>query len=149
MVAKRLGEYLKLKSISFYAFENSIKSSRGSISKAVKENKSIGSNMIENILNIYKDLNPIWLFTGNGNVLLEEINQTKTSTEDKSKRNLSDFSNLEIVNYISDNIDFFKSIRSFQLLLKSLYADKEISDVKKEIEVLKKEVFILQNPLSK
>ncbi|GAA4760814.1 MULTISPECIES: S24 family peptidase [Flavobacterium] len=66
MVSDRLGQYLDKKGISYYAFENSLNAGRGSISKAVKEGKSIGSNMLENILTIYNDLNPTWLLTGEG-----------------------------------------------------------------------------------
>lgn len=75
MVAQRIGEYIETKGISYYAFENAIGASRGSISKAVKEGKSIGSSVLENILIIYSDLNPIWLLTGKGNMLTTEDNQ--------------------------------------------------------------------------
>jgi hypothetical protein len=47
------------KGVSYYAFENSIGASRGSISKAVKKGKSIGSQVLENILSVYTDLNPV------------------------------------------------------------------------------------------
>ncbi|MBA9073314.1 phage repressor protein C with HTH and peptisase S24 domain [Flavobacterium gossypii] len=79
MVSERVGQYMAKKGISFYAFENSIGASRGSISKAVKEGKSIGSQVLENILSIYKDLNPAWLLTGQGNIFLdnEEILNNK------------------------------------------------------------------------
>lgn len=70
MVSERLGMYIAAKDISYYAFENSIGASRGAISKAVKENKSIGSSMLESILEIYKDLNPIWLLTGQGDMFV-------------------------------------------------------------------------------
>lgn len=66
MVSERLGQYLDKKRISFYAIENALNAGRGSISKAVKEGKSIGSNALENILNLYPDLNPTWLLTGEG-----------------------------------------------------------------------------------
>ncbi|HEX8574879.1 MAG TPA: S24 family peptidase [Flavobacterium sp.] len=72
MVSERVGEYIAKKGVSYYAFENSIGASRGSISKAVKEGKSIGSQVLENILSIYTDLNPVWLLTGQGNVFLED-----------------------------------------------------------------------------
>ena len=67
------------KGISYYAFENSIGASRGSISKAVKEGKSIGSQVLEKIISVYKDLNPTWLLTGQGNIFVdnEEILNNK------------------------------------------------------------------------
>lgn len=71
MVSERVGQYMAKKGISFYAFENSIGASRGSISKAVKEGKSIGSQVLENILSVYTDLNPAWLLTGQGNVFVD------------------------------------------------------------------------------
>ena len=70
MVSERVGEYLEKKNISYYAFENSLGASRGSISKAVKEGKSIGSNVLENIMSIYKDINPNWLLTGQGDMFV-------------------------------------------------------------------------------
>lgn len=84
MVSERLGHYLDKKGISFYAFENSLNAGRGSISKAVKEGKSIGSNMLENILSIYNDLNPTWLLTGDGDMF-------KTNTDILSNRSVDAF----------------------------------------------------------
>lgn len=72
MVSERLGQYLDQKGISFYAIENALNAGRGSISKAVKEGKSIGSNTLENILNLYPDLNPNWLLTGKGSMCKDE-----------------------------------------------------------------------------
>lgn len=69
MVSERVGQYIETKGISYYAFENSLGASRGSISKAVKDGKSIGSNMLEKILLLYTDLNPAWLLTGEGDML--------------------------------------------------------------------------------
>ncbi|TPD71905.1 S24 family peptidase [Flavobacterium microcysteis] len=79
MVSERVGEYMAKKGISYYAFENSIGASRGSISKAVKDGKSIGSQVLENILAVYTDLNPTWLLTGQGNIFVdnEEILNNK------------------------------------------------------------------------
>lgn len=71
MVSKRVGQYIEAKGISYYAFENSLGASRGSISKAVKDGKSIGSNVLEKILTIYNDINPGWLLTGAGDMLEE------------------------------------------------------------------------------
>lgn len=80
MVSERIGQYINKKKISFYAFENSIQASRGSISKAVKDRKSVGSHVLENILSVYKDLNPVWLLTGEGEMLTEATIQNVEST---------------------------------------------------------------------
>lgn len=73
MVSERVGQYIAKKGVSYYAFENSIGASRGSISKAVKEGKSIGSQVLENILSVYTDLNPVWLLTGVGEVFIDNL----------------------------------------------------------------------------
>ena len=69
MVSDRLSKYIDYKQISFYAFENTLEVSRGSISKAVKESKSIGSNVLENILSKFPDMNAEWLMTGKGQMI--------------------------------------------------------------------------------
>jgi len=73
MLTERLGKYIEYKGISYYAFENSLNVSRGSISKAVKDSKSIGSNVIENIMSVYTDINPTWLIMGKGEMLLDNV----------------------------------------------------------------------------
>ena len=80
MVSLRVGEYIEAKGISYYAFENNLGASRGSISKAVKDGKSIGSNVLEKIIALYPDLNPQWLLTGQGNMLLEGNNTPAVRT---------------------------------------------------------------------
>ncbi len=140
MMIKRLGQYIAEKDISYYLFENSIKASRGSISKAVKNNKSIGSNVIENILTTYVDLNPVWLLTGKGEMLLSGENFGETGYNPPAKVSLNDFDKIEIIDYIYDNVTEFKSYKSFQKLTKLLFADKEMGEVRKEIEQLKEQV---------
>lgn len=78
MLSERLGKYIEHKGISFYAFENSLNVSRGSISKAVKDGKSIGSNVIENIMSVYTDINPVWLVMGKGEMLLKNTGSEDT-----------------------------------------------------------------------
>lgn len=72
MVSRRVGQFIEATGISYYAFENSIGASRGAISKAVKDEKSIGSNVLEKIITRYPQLNPNWLLTGSGDMLLPE-----------------------------------------------------------------------------
>ncbi|WP_024773070.1 hypothetical protein [Aquimarina macrocephali] len=140
MIVKRLGQYITEKDISYYLFENSIKASRGSISKAVKNNKSIGSNVIENILTVYADLNPVWLVTGKGEMLLSGKNYGEIEYNPPVKVSLDGFDKIEIIDYVYDNVTEFKSHKSFQKLTKLLFADKEMGEVRKEIEQLKEQV---------
>lgn len=80
MVSERIGQYIGAKGISYYAFENSIGASRGSISKAVKDGKSMGSNMLESIMGVYKDINPVWLLTGVGEMFRDTDEQGAVRT---------------------------------------------------------------------
>lgn len=86
MVSKRIGEFIEFKGISVYAFENSIGASRGSISKAIKDDKNIGSNVLENILNEYRDLSPSWLLTGSGKMF---INNDSLISEPEEKYSIN------------------------------------------------------------
>ena len=80
MVTQRLSEYLEAKGINQYTFEVKIGVSQGSISKAIKQNKSIGSQRLENILNSFPDLSPEWLLTGKGE-MLREVKEGKDTEE--------------------------------------------------------------------
>jgi len=84
MVSKRVGQYIEQKRYSYYAFENSVNAGRGSISKAVKEGKSIGSNTLEKILSVYPDLNAEWLLTGRGEMLNTKLPENITTYKLKS-----------------------------------------------------------------
>ena len=57
------------KGIKIAAFERSIGMSNASFGKSLKNGKSIGTDKLENILSIYKDINPNWLLTGEGSML--------------------------------------------------------------------------------
>lgn len=67
----RLSRFIKSKKISMMEFEKNISVSNGLISKAVRGNKSIGSDKIEKIFSIYPEFNPTWLLTGKGEMLLK------------------------------------------------------------------------------
>lgn len=60
----RLDSYLKKHGISYNAFEKSINASNGYIGKSVKNNSSIGSDVLEKIAEVYPDIDILWLVTG-------------------------------------------------------------------------------------
>jgi len=132
MFTHRLEEFIHFKDLSLYAFENSIKASRGSISKAIKHEKSIGSTVVENILKEYPELNSNWLFTGKGEMILKQATATDDVFDGVDKIN--------VIKHINDNLEAYKKIRSFQLLLESAKSKDELASVKSDIETLKKKV---------
>ncbi|MCI1292416.1 MAG: XRE family transcriptional regulator [Prevotella sp.] len=69
MVLERIKQYLDYKKISISAFEKSIGMSNASFRKSLKNKGAIGSDKLENILRVYSDLSPTWLFTGNGDMI--------------------------------------------------------------------------------
>lgn len=69
MILERLKEFMDHKGITIAAFERSIGMSNASFGKSLKNGKAIGTDKLENILSIYKDINPDWLLTGKGSML--------------------------------------------------------------------------------
>lgn len=52
------------------AFDISIKVGNGYTSKQSKSGASIGSDVLERIIDTYPDLNPLWLITGKGDMTI-------------------------------------------------------------------------------
>lgn len=71
-ITQRINLFLSEKKIHINEFEKNILVSNGLIGKAIRENRVLGSDKIENILKSYPDINPIWLLTGKGEMLLSE-----------------------------------------------------------------------------
>jgi repressor LexA len=77
----RLKLYIDEKGISIAAFERSIGMSNASFGKSLKNNGAIGSDKLENILRVYPDINPEWLLTGNGEMLVNEFDSLHVKEE--------------------------------------------------------------------
>ena len=65
----RIKEFIDFKSLSVRAFESSVGFSNGSFASQLKNNKTIGVDKVENILQTYPEINPEWLLTGNGEMI--------------------------------------------------------------------------------
>lgn len=69
---ERLAEYMAYKGLKPTPFNNTIGASNGYIANAIKHKRSLGSHVLEEIFYVYSDLNPTWLLTGKGNMLISE-----------------------------------------------------------------------------
>lgn len=65
----RIKQYIDYKGLTISSFEREVGMSNGSFASQLKNNKTIGVDKLENILNIFPDINIEWLLTGNGPML--------------------------------------------------------------------------------
>ena len=72
MIMERLKMFIDSQGITIKAFERSIGMSNASFGKSLKNGGNIGSDKVENILQVYPQLNPLWLLTGEGSMILGE-----------------------------------------------------------------------------
>jgi len=88
---QRIKQYIDFKGIKVGALERAVGMSNGSFASQLKNNKTIGVDKLENILNRYTDINLDWLFTGKGEMLkfdlLEENNSPGYRKTEKNLRN--------------------------------------------------------------
>lgn len=64
-------QFIKYAGLSARQFDLSIGASNGYTLRMQKNNASVGSDVIENILKVYPQLNVVWLITGEGEMLKE------------------------------------------------------------------------------
>lgn len=65
-------QFIHFVGLSARQFDLSIGAANGYTLRMKKNSASIGSDVIENILHVYPQLNVEWLLTGNGSMLKEE-----------------------------------------------------------------------------
>ncbi len=68
-ITENIRKYLDFKGISINKFSQEIGVSNSYFNKQFKENGSVGSKIIQEIVKIYEDINPTWLLTGKGEML--------------------------------------------------------------------------------
>jgi len=68
---QRLKEYIDYKNVKISAFEKSVGMSNASLAKPFRKGGSIGVDKLIKILEVYPELNPVWLLTGKEEMLLK------------------------------------------------------------------------------
>ncbi|NAS32561.1 hypothetical protein GTQ40_16390 [Flavobacteriaceae bacterium R38] len=69
-IVDRIKLFIEYKSISLRRFDESIGMSKGYMSRQIKTNASIGSNVLVKIVDVYPDLNLNWLLKGEGEMII-------------------------------------------------------------------------------
>ncbi|MBO9571199.1 MAG: hypothetical protein J7497_03175 [Chitinophagaceae bacterium] len=75
-VIDRILEYLKYRNLSPHAFEKACGIANGYLKKQTKGKGTIGSETLEKITSLYRDLSLTWLITGNGTMLIKDYTET-------------------------------------------------------------------------
>jgi len=71
---KRLKAFLTFRGSTLAQLERDIGIGAGTLSKAVKNNKTIGADKVMKILQFYTDLSAEWLMRGEGDMIREGLN---------------------------------------------------------------------------
>lgn len=93
MINSRIDKFIQHLGVSYNEFERSVNAGRGSISGAIKNDRNLGSNIVESILQKYTELNSDWLFRERGEML---ISTDETLREAITQYRLRTDSNREI-----------------------------------------------------
>jgi len=80
MIVERIVYYLQEKGIAISAFEREVGIGNTTLSKAYKTGGAIGTDKLEKILSNCKDLSPLWVVTGEGEMLIstKDVQSVKT-----------------------------------------------------------------------
>ena len=79
MILDRIKQFIDYKGIAVSAFEKSIGMSNASFGKSLRSGGAIGTDKLENILNVYPELSPSWLVSGEGAMLSGDDQPAKVS----------------------------------------------------------------------
>ena len=113
---ERIEIFIHFKKISPHAFEKKIKLSNGYFAKQLKHLGSVGSDILIRIHQTYTDLDILWVLTGEGQMLKEEM----LHSEQIDNSIIEDFTN----KYTNENKKLKKLENDFDKLQTSL-SDKE------------------------
>ena len=70
-IIERIVIFIKHKNLSMRAFDMSIGVGNGYTSKQAKTKASVGSDVLERIIEEYPELSPLWLLTGQGSMIID------------------------------------------------------------------------------
>ena len=125
---ERLQQYAKAKNLSFRSISLSAGQSASYLSNSLKQGATPSVEVVSNIIDKYPDLNPNWLLTGKGVMVLEE-NLMSSSGEILGQ-------NKSIDQLIDEKID--DKLSTFTKTLRELIANEIDMELKAATKSLKK-----------
>jgi len=84
MIVKNIDTFLKHKGIKIGQSEKDLGLSNSTLVKAINGNKSIKTDNLEKFLKLYKEINPIWLLTGEGEMLISNQSESIGHSEENN-----------------------------------------------------------------
>lgn len=93
MILERLKEYIDYRGISVAAFERSIGMANASFGKSLKNKGAIGTDKLEKILSIYPEISPVWLMTGEGDMLKTKRTPENLQAQESTNSDYKDSKN--------------------------------------------------------
>ena len=79
----RFDKFMKVKGLNDYQVTIQCGLSQGLLSQARRGKSDLGSGSIDKILNVYQDLNKVWLLTGEGEMLNQPLNEKEATEKEK------------------------------------------------------------------
>lgn len=125
---ERLKQYIDYKGFTNSSFEKKNELSNGYIATQLKRNADLGEGVLIKILDNCLDLNPLWLLTGKGSMLKEDL-KSIISQNIKGNSNIQSAGNDNTIT--NDNNKIIKELQK-----KIIEKDKEIERQKKQIDKL-------------
>lgn len=103
-------QFIEYKKFSVYQFEKKI-GVRSTIQKAISSNSNLGSNLLSKIVAEFPEINPAWLITGKGEMLLAGENTlTGRPIVDQAQRVFD----LEKIKFLQESVDMLKKTNELQ-----------------------------------
>jgi hypothetical protein len=121
---ERLAVYCKLHKIHYSTIEDRVNIAKGYLSRQIKSQASIGSDILERIFVAFPEINPTWFFTGKGEPYL---------TEKEIERENSGGSSDSLVAESGGHTEIYR---------------QQIDSLSWHIELLKKEIVILNSTIA-
>lgn len=131
---ERIAMYLQFKSITPHSFERKIHLSNGYFSKQIKNLGSVGSEILVKIHENYPDLNMLWVITGEGQMINEnvepqqelKVNEFTLRYESENRKLKSLESDVEKLNIVLKDKE--KIIGLYEFMLNSNNRSSTIAD---------------------